>query len=427
MYTLYLGLVELEKTVADHAAQLHGRVTHKDTTYEEYAAVTTNTQYGNSTVVMVPRRYGTHPGVFKDYSKLAIQYGYCVLFASAFPLAPVACAVANVVELRSHVFQVCRRFRRAEYASITEIGTCRQSSSNRQRCSGRQPACSPLAGPGGRFGPDCSRSAPGRPSGSGGAGAMSRVGEALRELAKWNKLVHGRRASTLDSGHCELAHRMLRARAIGVPARVSLIVGRGRRCLLLPATVSQRRRPWHTSSPQGSAGDVPRPQPQTCRPHQQQYRRCALAAWSPEPAAHAPRSGLPAAGPWRPRRASTLCEPVDLVPPSRIRVRQWPHNITAAFSAAATAVEVMGRARTTLPVSASSARSSRRWRQTPSAGGCECGTESSSRTSSEPTSILTSTSLWRCVCGLQFHADAEFAMPTTLTTQRPCASDDAHV
>jgi hypothetical protein len=56
MYTLYLGLVELEKTVADHAAQLHGRVTHKDTTYEEYAAVTTNTQYGNSTVVMVPRR-----------------------------------------------------------------------------------------------------------------------------------------------------------------------------------------------------------------------------------------------------------------------------------------------------------------------------------------------------------------------------------
>jgi hypothetical protein len=253
---------------------------------------------------------------------------------------------------------------------------------------------------------------------------MSRVGEACEKWRKWNKPAVWQWASILGT----VSLRMLRtivwpccdidaARRLARPTPAGRTASRrewaGRRCLLLPATVSQRRRPWHTSSPQGSAGDVPRPQPQTCRPHQQQYRRCALAAWSPEPAAHAPRSGLPAAGPWRPRRASALCEPVDLVPPSRIRVRQWPHNITAAFSAAATAVEVMGRARTTLPVSASSARSSRRWRQTPSAGGCECGTESSSRTSSEPTSILTSTSLWRCVCGLQFHADAEFAMPTT--------------
>ena len=39
---------------------------------------------------------------------------------------------------------------------------------------------SPLAGPGGRF-RNCSRPAPGRPSGSGAAGAMSRVDEALRE------------------------------------------------------------------------------------------------------------------------------------------------------------------------------------------------------------------------------------------------------
>jgi hypothetical protein len=79
MYTLYLGLVELEKTVADHAAQLHGRVTHKDTTYEEYAAVTTNTQYGNSTVVMVPTQASSRTTASWQFSTATVS---CLLLPS---------------------------------------------------------------------------------------------------------------------------------------------------------------------------------------------------------------------------------------------------------------------------------------------------------------------------------------------------------
>jgi hypothetical protein len=116
LHSLYLGLVEVKRKVATAAAELYGQIAQKETTYAQYAAAVAHAQYSSS----------TYPGVFKDYSELAIQYGYCVLFASAFPLAPVICGIAMVIEVRSRAFQVCRRFRRPEYQSIAEIGTWNQ-------------------------------------------------------------------------------------------------------------------------------------------------------------------------------------------------------------------------------------------------------------------------------------------------------------
>lgn len=42
---------------------------------------------------------GKYP-LMKKYCHVTIQFGYCTLFAMVFPLAPLMCLLANVVELR---------------------------------------------------------------------------------------------------------------------------------------------------------------------------------------------------------------------------------------------------------------------------------------------------------------------------------------
>ncbi|KAJ3187069.1 hypothetical protein HDU85_007107 [Gaertneriomyces sp. JEL0708] len=57
-----------------------------------------------------------------DYSELAIQFGYVVLFSVAWPLAPLACLLNNFLELRADAFKICRATRRPVPQRADNIG-----------------------------------------------------------------------------------------------------------------------------------------------------------------------------------------------------------------------------------------------------------------------------------------------------------------
>lgn len=50
--------------------------------------------------------------VYTDYVEMAIQFGYIVLFAVAFPLSPLVAFLSNVIEIRSDLFKLCYVVRR---------------------------------------------------------------------------------------------------------------------------------------------------------------------------------------------------------------------------------------------------------------------------------------------------------------------------
>ncbi|XP_056368356.1 anoctamin-8 isoform X2 [Oenanthe melanoleuca] len=49
---------------------------------------------------------------FQDYQEMFIQFGYVVLFSSAFPLAAMCALVNNVIEIRSDAFKLCTGLQR---------------------------------------------------------------------------------------------------------------------------------------------------------------------------------------------------------------------------------------------------------------------------------------------------------------------------
>lgn len=62
--------------------------------------------------------------VYSDYVEMAIQFGYIVLFAVAFPLAPVVALLSNVIEIRSDLFKLCYVVRRpVPRLGLAENGT----------------------------------------------------------------------------------------------------------------------------------------------------------------------------------------------------------------------------------------------------------------------------------------------------------------
>lgn len=64
---------------------------------------------------------------FDDYLEMVIQYGYILLFASAFPLAAAISLLANAAELLADAFKLavlCRRPRPVRAASIGGWGVC---------------------------------------------------------------------------------------------------------------------------------------------------------------------------------------------------------------------------------------------------------------------------------------------------------------
>lgn len=64
-----------------------------------------------------------YEGTFEDYLEMFIQFGYVVLFSSAFPLAALCAFVNNVVEIRSDAFKLCAIFQRPFGQPAENIGT----------------------------------------------------------------------------------------------------------------------------------------------------------------------------------------------------------------------------------------------------------------------------------------------------------------
>ncbi|EDV26289.1 uncharacterized protein TRIADDRAFT_22642, partial [Trichoplax adhaerens] len=58
----------------------------------------------------------------EDYAEMFIQFGYVVLFSSAFPLAAVCALLNNVIEIRSDAFKLCSSFQRPFSQSVRGIG-----------------------------------------------------------------------------------------------------------------------------------------------------------------------------------------------------------------------------------------------------------------------------------------------------------------
>jgi hypothetical protein len=64
-----------------------------------------------------------YEGTFADFNDRVIQFGYLVLFAPAFPLAPFLAFVNNVIEIRTSGFKMCFAFQRPKWKARAGIGS----------------------------------------------------------------------------------------------------------------------------------------------------------------------------------------------------------------------------------------------------------------------------------------------------------------
>lgn len=64
-----------------------------------------------------------YDGTFDDFNDRVIQFGYLVLFAPAFPLAPFLAFVNNVVEIRTSGFKMCFAYQRPKWRARSGIGS----------------------------------------------------------------------------------------------------------------------------------------------------------------------------------------------------------------------------------------------------------------------------------------------------------------
>lgn len=60
---------------------------------------------------------------FDDYLEIVLEFAYMVLFAEAFPLAPLFILIVNNIELRSDIFKLTTVFKRPEYFRKRNIGS----------------------------------------------------------------------------------------------------------------------------------------------------------------------------------------------------------------------------------------------------------------------------------------------------------------
>uniref|UniRef100_A0A5F8HCU2 Anoctamin n=1 Tax=Monodelphis domestica TaxID=13616 RepID=A0A5F8HCU2_MONDO len=59
---------------------------------------------------------------FQDYQEMFVQFGYVVLFSSAFPLAALCALVNNLIEIRSDAFKLCTGLQRPFGQRVDSIG-----------------------------------------------------------------------------------------------------------------------------------------------------------------------------------------------------------------------------------------------------------------------------------------------------------------
>eukprot|EP01118_Nematostelium_gracile_P016687 TRINITY_DN6970_c0_g1_i2.p1 TRINITY_DN6970_c0_g1~~TRINITY_DN6970_c0_g1_i2.p1 ORF type:complete len:691 (+),score=181.45 TRINITY_DN6970_c0_g1_i2:70-2073(+) len=64
----------------------------------------------------------TYQNTFDDFNEMAIQFGYVTLFAAAFPLAPLAALLNNLIEVRTDGFKLLMGLQRPHPRSANSIG-----------------------------------------------------------------------------------------------------------------------------------------------------------------------------------------------------------------------------------------------------------------------------------------------------------------
>ena len=64
-----------------------------------------------------------YEGTFDDYLEMFIQFGYVILFSSAYPLAGLCALVNNLIEIRGDAFKLCLVHRRPFGQRVNSIGT----------------------------------------------------------------------------------------------------------------------------------------------------------------------------------------------------------------------------------------------------------------------------------------------------------------
>ncbi|XP_066504262.1 anoctamin-8 [Hoplias malabaricus] len=64
----------------------------------------------------------TYEDTFQDYQEMFIQFGYVVLFSSAFPLAAMCALINNIIEIRSDAFKLCTGLQRPFGLRVASIG-----------------------------------------------------------------------------------------------------------------------------------------------------------------------------------------------------------------------------------------------------------------------------------------------------------------
>lgn len=61
-------------------------------------------------------------GTFSEHLEIFIQFGYVVMFSSAFPLAALCALLNNLIEIRSDAFKLCYVYQRPFGQRIKDIG-----------------------------------------------------------------------------------------------------------------------------------------------------------------------------------------------------------------------------------------------------------------------------------------------------------------
>lgn len=67
-------------------------------------------------------RFCSSQDTFQDYQEMFVQFGYVVLFSSAFPLAAMCALINNIIEIRSDAFKLCTGLQRPFGIRVESIG-----------------------------------------------------------------------------------------------------------------------------------------------------------------------------------------------------------------------------------------------------------------------------------------------------------------
>ena len=64
------------------------------------------------------------PSMFEEYRELVIQFGFCTLFVTAFPVAPIFALINNILEVHVDAYKLLTQHRRPIAQASQDIGKC---------------------------------------------------------------------------------------------------------------------------------------------------------------------------------------------------------------------------------------------------------------------------------------------------------------